>query len=30
MESGQKHAGQPEFFDIDKRLKRLSDLSDRL
>ena len=26
----QRHAGQPEFFDIDDRLKRLSDLVDRL
>jgi hypothetical protein len=30
MDSEQKHAGQPRFFDIDDRLKRLSDLGDQL
>jgi hypothetical protein len=29
MDSEQKHGGQPGFFDIDDRLKRLSGLGDR-
>ena len=30
MDSKEKHAGQPGFFNIDDRLKRLSDLGDQL
>ena len=30
MDSGQSMRGQPGFFDIDDRLRRLSDLGDQL
>jgi hypothetical protein len=30
MDSEQKHAGTARFFDVDDRVKRLSDLGDQL